>query len=64
MASGNRERIIYDREWQTLSDSVQAADGNPEQWLTFLKIRENLKSIVSKELLAIENLGRLMSRGR
>lgn len=42
-ASGHRDRIIYDREWQTLSNSVQAADGNPEQWLTFLKIREKLK---------------------
>lgn len=49
-ASGHQDRTIYDRDWQTLSDSAQAADGNPEQWLTILKIREKLKEYSKQEL--------------
>lgn len=41
--SGNRDLNIYDRDWQTLSESAQAVDGNPEQLFTILRIKEKLK---------------------
>jgi hypothetical protein len=41
--SGHPDRTLYDRDWQTLSDSAQALDGNSEQWQTILAIRKTLK---------------------
>jgi hypothetical protein len=41
--SGHQNRAVYDRDWRTLSESLQSQDGNPEQWKTILIIREKLK---------------------
>ncbi|KAF2195047.1 hypothetical protein K469DRAFT_543962 [Zopfia rhizophila CBS 207.26] len=41
--SGHPDRTIYDRDWQTLSESGAAPDGNPEQWNTILLIRKRLE---------------------
>ena len=42
--SGHQDRQIYDRDWQTLSESLQPENGgNPEQWKTMLSIRALLK---------------------
>lgn len=40
--SGHFERSIYARDWQTLSESVMAEDGNPEQWNLMLRVRDKL----------------------
>ena len=41
--SGHEDRKIYDRDWQTLSESLHSEAGNPEQWKTILSIRTVLK---------------------
>jgi hypothetical protein len=41
--SGHIDRTIYDRDWQSLSESKLMPDGNAEQWETALKIRSTLK---------------------
>jgi hypothetical protein len=43
IASGHADRIIYDRHWQSLTESGSRPDGDPEQWETALKIRKLLK---------------------
>jgi hypothetical protein len=48
--SAHQKRTVYDRDWQTLSGSLQSQDGDPEQWMTILNIREKLKEY-SKQLL-------------
>jgi hypothetical protein len=40
--SGHIERTIYDRDWQSLSESASGS-GHPEQWETVLSIRKVLK---------------------
>jgi hypothetical protein len=40
--SGHIERTIYDRDWQTLSESARGG-GHSEQWETILSIRRVLK---------------------
>jgi hypothetical protein len=43
-ASGHVDRTIYDRDWQTLSESGAAApDGDPAQWNAILLIRKRLE---------------------
>lgn len=42
-SSGQIDRTMYDRDWQSLSESTFAPDGNPEQWATALQIRKTLK---------------------
>jgi hypothetical protein len=41
-SSGHIERTIYDRDWQSLSESATGS-GNSEQWETVLSIRRVLK---------------------
>ena len=43
LESGHVDRKIYSRDWRTLSESVDAADGNGSQWEIFLRIREKLR---------------------
>ncbi|KAI1445732.1 hypothetical protein F5Y02DRAFT_98910 [Annulohypoxylon stygium] len=40
--SGHFERSIYHRDWQTLSESITAEDGNSLQWQTMLKVKDKL----------------------
>ena len=41
--SGHFERSLYARDWQSLSESATAEDGNdPTQWNTMLIIRDKL----------------------
>ena len=42
-ASRDADRTIYDRDWQTLSESGAAPDGDPAQWNTILLIRKRLE---------------------
>ncbi|OAG07047.1 uncharacterized protein CC84DRAFT_1242060 [Paraphaeosphaeria sporulosa] len=42
-ASGHVDRVIYDRDWQSLAESGGAPDGCGEQWEVVLRIREKLK---------------------
>ena len=35
-------RYLYNTDWQTLSESISAVNGNPEQWNTMQRIREKL----------------------
>ncbi|KAF2268994.1 hypothetical protein CC78DRAFT_606858 [Lojkania enalia] len=51
--SGHQDRTIYDRDWQTLSESEQVPGGNPEQWRAVLDIRRTLKEY-SKLILKAE----------
>ena len=41
--SGHFERSLYDRDWQTLSQSATAKDANPEQWKLLLQVRDKLR---------------------
>jgi len=50
LASHDPDRAIYDRDWQTLSESGQLPDGNPEQWDTILGIRKTLKEYSKLDL--------------
>jgi hypothetical protein len=49
--SGHPDRTIYDRDWQSLHESLQAPDGNPEQWQTILSIRKTLKEYSTEQSL-------------
>lgn len=40
--SGQFERSIYHRDWQTLSESLKTEDGNPTQWQIILEARRKL----------------------
>jgi hypothetical protein len=42
-SSGDIYREMYDRDWQSLSESGATAGGNGEQWATVLRIRGVLK---------------------
>jgi hypothetical protein len=62
--SGHVDRMIYDRDWQSLAESRLAPDGCGEQWATALRIREKLKeynqALLLQTMLAKQNgpLGR------
>ncbi|KAF2741505.1 hypothetical protein EJ04DRAFT_547840 [Polyplosphaeria fusca] len=40
--SKHQDRSIYSRDWRTLSESLEAADGDSTQWKIFLHLREKL----------------------
>jgi hypothetical protein len=42
LESGHVNRKIYSRDWRTLSESVDVADGDSTQWKIFLRMREKL----------------------
>jgi hypothetical protein len=43
LESGHVDRKIYSRDWRTLSESVDATNGDGTQWTIFLRIREKLR---------------------
>ena len=40
--SGHFDRTLYNRDWQSLSESVTTENGNPRQWELMLQVREKL----------------------
>jgi len=40
--SGHEARILYDKDWQSLYNSLTAEDGNPTQCNLMMKVREKL----------------------
>jgi len=40
--SGHFDRTLYNRDWQSLSESVTTENGNPRQWELILQVREKL----------------------
>lgn len=59
--SGHQDRRIYDRDWQTLSESIESLENNSDQWSTVLQIRKTLKeyskSITSLMLFCHRSVG-------
>lgn len=51
--SQDQNRKIYDRDWQSLTESSHTQDGNAEQLQTRLKIRKLLKEYSKKEPLRL-----------
>jgi hypothetical protein len=41
--SGHDDRSIYDRDWQTLSEAENCANGDAEHWRTVQEVRRILK---------------------
>ena len=50
LESGDLDRSIYGRDWQTLSESVQAP-GYGRQWTLFLDIRKKLEEYSTKDAI-------------
>jgi hypothetical protein len=42
-ASGHVDRVLYERDWQSLFESSTTPGGNSEQWETVMRIRSVLK---------------------
>jgi hypothetical protein len=49
--SGHPGRILYSRDWQTLSESSDVPTNNNKQWNTILSIREKLKEFSKCKIL-------------
>lgn len=60
--SGHQDRTLYSRDWQTLSESVNAPGGDDAQWTTFLRIREKLKEYSEWSPRSLVKKGPLFSR--
>lgn len=58
-ASGHVDRVIYDRDWQSLVESGQMQDGCGDQWGLVLRIREILReyneALLQQTMLSKQN---------